>query len=328
MRSAGVGAALAAVFLFAGAAPANAEAEDPPAEVAWRVLDYMAVDYAGAVGPGRAIVDRGEYAEMVEFAGVVREYLIRLPPSATRAALLADADALRASIGRRDPPELVSERTRALAERVLRAYVTTVSPVLAPDLDRGRALYAAECSACHGAEGQGTGPAARGMNPPPIAFADAERASQRSVFALFQVITQGLNGTGMVSFRRLPAADRWALAYYVGQMSYSDAQAREGERLWRSSASVRARLDSLRDLSLAVPRSLAGQIGEAQANAVTAYLRRHPALAGAAPPPSDPPAAAAPRAAGASPVVWIGGLALLALVALGVVGFTASRRRR
>lgn len=327
MRSAGVGAALAAVFLFAGAAPANAEAEDPPAEVAWRVLDYMAVDYAGAVGPGRAIVDRGEYAEMVEFAGVVREYLIRLPPSATRAALLADADALRASIGRRDPPELVSERTRALAERVLRAYVTTVSPVLAPDLDRGRALYAAECSACHGAEGQGTGPAARGMNPPPIAFADAERASQRSVFALFQVITQGLNGTGMVSFRRLPAADRWALAYYVGQMSYSDAQARDGERLWRSSA-VRSRLDSLQDLSLVVPRSLAGQIGAAQADAVIAYLRRNPAMAAATPPPSDPPATTAPRVAGTTPAVWMAGLALLALAVLGLVGLRALRRRR
>ena len=61
---------------------------------------------------------------------------------------------------------------------------------------------------------------ARKLNPPPIAFADRDRAAQRSPFALYQVIDQGLEGTAMQSFANLPDADKWALAFRVGRFAY------------------------------------------------------------------------------------------------------------
>ena len=62
------------LFMAAGlAAPAWAQmdekaADGQPAAIAWRLLDYLGVDYGGAVADGGRIVSPSEYDEMVEFA--------------------------------------------------------------------------------------------------------------------------------------------------------------------------------------------------------------------------------------------------------------------
>ena len=81
-------------------------------------------------------------------------------------------------------------------------------------------MFGQNCAACHGEAGDGHGPDAVKLDTPPIAFTDAERARQRSVFALYQVITQGLDGTAMPSFDSLPTDDRWALAFYAGHFAF------------------------------------------------------------------------------------------------------------
>lgn len=91
-----------------------------------------------------------------------------------------------------------------------------LAPKKVPDLARGAASYGQNCTGCHGEVGDGRGPDAAKLDPPPVAFTDAERGRQRSVFALYQVITQGLDGTAMASFEGLPPDDRWALAFYAG----------------------------------------------------------------------------------------------------------------
>nr|WP_263596167.1 FTR1 family protein [Brevundimonas aurantiaca] len=117
---------------------------------------------------------------------------------------------------------------------------------------------------------------AQGLDPAPIAFADVERARQRSVFGLYQVIDQGLDGTAMASFAHLPAEDRWALAFYVGRFAFTDAEAAEGQRLWESDPAIRAAFPTVASVTQTTPDDLASRIGETKARAVTAYLRRHP----------------------------------------------------
>ena len=66
-----------------------APAADPnDVQTVWRLLDYMAVDYGGAVEGGR-VKSASEYAEMTEFAASVSSRLATLPPKPERAALLA-----------------------------------------------------------------------------------------------------------------------------------------------------------------------------------------------------------------------------------------------
>ena len=73
-------------------------------------------------------------------------------------------------------------------------------------------------SACSSAANAllGDGPAAASLEPAPTDFHDRERASQRSLFGLFNTITLGVEGTGMTAFPHLSDAERWSLAFYVG----------------------------------------------------------------------------------------------------------------
>lgn len=255
-----------------------ASAADPtPAEArqVWQLLDYIAVDYAGAVRDGQ-VVEQGEYAEMREFAATVRTKLVALPAASNQTELLASADRLAAAIASRETPETVARAAHALAEAVLVAYRIEAVPAKAPDVAGAAALYAQQCSACHGPHGRGDGPAAASLNPLPIAFADAQRAAQRSPFALYEVISQGLAGTAMTSFPQLSEADRWALAFYVGGMAYSPESREKGEALWRNYPSLRQSIPTLEALSRTSESELAKNIAPAQAQAITAYLRARP----------------------------------------------------
>jgi high-affinity iron transporter len=264
-----------ALVILAFSAPARAQSSDAQVQTTWRLLDYIAVDYSGAISDGK-VISEAEYAEMTEFAGQVEARVQALAPTSARPDLLRRTKALRSAIGAKAPPASVSEQSRALASALLAAYPVPLAPTAPPDLTRAATLYAQNCASCHGANGDGHGRDAAKLDPPPIAFTDKARADQRSLFGLYQVISQGLDGTGMQSFEALPEADRWALAFYAGQLAYSETAAREGERLWREDAKVRAKYPNLAALVGATPAALAADVGTEKAAALTAYLRRHP----------------------------------------------------
>jgi high-affinity iron transporter len=249
-------------------------------QTAWRLLDYLAVDYPGAVKEGR-VISASEYGEMREFSATVETRVASLPDKPERAALISQSKDLQAAIAQKAAPERVALMARSLGSALLRAYPVPMAPATAPDTARGAVLYAENCAACHGATGDGKGPAAARLNPPPIAFKDGARAGQRSIFALDQVITQGLDGTAMASFAHLPADDRWALAFHVGGLSFSRADVQEGERIWVSEPKLHGRFPNLEALVSVTPAALASEIGEKKARAVVAYLRANPSAVAA-----------------------------------------------
>ena len=179
-----------------------------------------------------------------------------MPATPAQPQLVRDAAALEAAVLARAPPAQVSRDAHNLASALLAAYPTPLAPRSVPDLNRAARLYAEQCAACHGANGAGDGPNAEGLDPPPIAFTDLARAQQRSLFGLYQVIGQGLDGTAMASYAHLSESDRWALAFYVGGLAYEDAQTKAGERLWRQDAEVRARFSTLAALTQTTPQAM------------------------------------------------------------------------
>jgi high-affinity iron transporter len=251
------------------------KADPNDVQTAWRLLDYVAVDYDGAVEGGR-IKSAAEYSEMTEFAGSVSQRLAALPPKPERAALIAGVARLQSVIGRKGTSQEVATLAHGLAADLLKAYPVPLAPAAPPSFARGVTLFGSTCAACHGMTGNGHGPDAAKLTTPPIAFTDVERARQRSVFALYQVITQGIDGTAMQSFAELPNEDRWALAFRAGSFALTDEQAREGERLWKADPSLRQQVPDLQTLVALTPSALADRIGEKRALAVMAYLRRHP----------------------------------------------------
>ncbi|MGD9880411.1 MAG: FTR1 family protein [Reyranella sp.] len=267
-----------AVGLILGgfAAAARAQPDSQAAAVAWRLLDYLGVDYEEAVADNGRIVSQSEYDEMVEFSRQVRDRLAALPATPAQPSLISRAAALQAAIARKAPPAEVAGLAKSLKDDLLAAYPVPLAPARAPDPARGAALYAEHCASCHGAMGAGDGPAAKGMEPPPVAFTDIARARARSVFGLYQVIDQGLEGTAMTSFAHLPADDRWALAFHVGTLASSSADADRGKQLWQAEPGLRARLPNLQALTQTTPAELAQGMDDDKALAVMAWLRRHP----------------------------------------------------
>jgi high-affinity iron transporter len=253
------------------AAPATASDDD--VQTAWRLLDYVAVDYRGAVAGGQ-VKSAQEYAEMTEFSGAVEAKITALPASANRAALVAEAKEFRAMVASKASPDDVAKAARTLGAHLLAAYPVPLAPSKTPDLARGAALYAVNCAGCHGLTGDGRGPDAAKLKPAPVAFRDAGRARERSPFALYQVIGQGLDGTAMRSFSELPSQDRWALAFYASRFAFVDSD--KGEQLWKTDAGLRSRVPNLAALAGLTPAALGREIGQDKADAVLAYLRAHP----------------------------------------------------
>jgi high-affinity iron transporter len=253
--------------------PAAAQQEN--VQTAWRLLDYLAVDYSGAVANGK-VASASEYAEMREFSSTVHDKIAALPARPQKAELVAGSEGLQSAIERKASPPEVAQIARTLGTNLLKAYPVAMAPSAAPDLDRGAALYASACASCHGATGHADTPTARALKPPPIAFANRARADQRSPFALYQVVSQGLDGTAMVSFANLPDKDRWALAYHVGGLAYPPELVEQGKRLWESQPGLHAQIADLAALSSLTAEQLGRSIGKDKAEAVVAYLRAHP----------------------------------------------------
>ena len=107
----------------------TANAEEPDVRTTWRLLDYIAVDYASAVSEGR-VADEFEYREMVEFSDVVARQVAAFPDTKDNQALIRRSDQLRALIANKEPAEQVGRFARARFRSPLRRRPTLSAPAL------------------------------------------------------------------------------------------------------------------------------------------------------------------------------------------------------
>ena len=259
------------ILLALVAAPLLASAQD--ASTLLHLLDYVAVDYGGAVDNGK-VKSADEYKEMREFASQAATRVRALPANPRRAALAAQADALVGLVARKAAPADVAEASRALRRGIVAAYQLRLAPRAAPPLDRAPALYASHCAACHGSAGRGDGPAAKGLDPAPANFHDLARMRQRSAYGLYNSITLGVSGTSMAPFTQLTDDDRWALAFYVASLASPAGQTEQGRQLW-GAGKERAAFPDLNNVATLSRDEVATQYGEGAAR-VQDYLLAHP----------------------------------------------------
>jgi high-affinity iron transporter len=233
-----------------------------------QLLDYVGVDYAEAVKGGK-VINTGEYEEMVEFSGAITSVIEALPWSEAKAALKQEAAALKVAIESKRAPVDIAAMTGTMRGRIMSSYQVVAVPSQQPDFTLARELYATNCVACHGAAGMGDGPAAKGLEPAPTDFLDKARASQRSLFGLYNTITLGVNETAMRPFGQLSDHERWSLAFYVGSLATPVGNNSE-------TVTVHSPITTLNQLTTTTPGEALAQYGEVGAAAM-ASLRRNPA---------------------------------------------------
>jgi high-affinity iron transporter len=250
-----------------------AQAPLEPVHIIVHLLDYVAVDYPEFVQDG-IVLDQAEYDEQLEFSEQVRTMLSQLAVHPDKASLLRRADELRSAIqDRRSGPE-VTGLAQQLRWSIIRAYDVEVAPKRPPDGRIAASLYHAQCSACHGPEGHGDGPAAASLEPSPSDFHDRLRMDQRSLYSLYSTITLGVQGMGMSGFQGLSEDECWSLAFYVSNLSSLEADLQRGAELWQSGIG-RSWFPDLASLVTQTLNEVRTAHGDG-AVPVFAYLRQHP----------------------------------------------------
>lgn len=206
------------------------------------VLQYLEGDYPTAWAAQSA-------AELEEQRGLSEEAVTTLRGLGVEgASWLARAERLRADIAAGRSPYEVVPQCRALAHDLITAKGLSQAPRVTPDLEAGRALFSLHCAACHGVEGQGDGPAAKGLEPAPASFHDAARMASLTPYRVFNTTTFGIKGTPMPGFPSMSDGERWSLAFFVFTLRQPPCHG-EGARL------------SLEALATSTDAELAARVG-------------------------------------------------------------------
>jgi len=85
-------------------------------------------------------------------------------------------------------------------------------------IERGKQIYATNCAACHGANGEGDGPVANTLPVPPTDLTYPVRGAGPKPEDTFRVLTVGLEGSPMPAFDYLSEQDRWDLVSYIAYL--------------------------------------------------------------------------------------------------------------
>ena len=201
------------------------------ASQALHLIDYIGADYPPTVENGK-VIDETEYREQLEFLAVLKGLIADLPQRPERDELVQGVNALQTAIEQREDGTAVAREARQLGAKLAVAYEVSQAPAITPDPTRGAPLYAQHCSVCHGETGAGDGPASVGMTPPPANLRDAQRLDRLSLYAIYNTLGLGVEGTDMPSFAdQLDERQRWDLATYIAGLS-ADPQAAKADKTY------------------------------------------------------------------------------------------------
>lgn len=201
------------------------------ASQALHLIDYIGADYPPTVENGK-VIDETEYREQLEFLAVLKGLLADLPQRPEREELLQGVNALQSAIEQRVDGTAVAHEARQLGAKLAVAYEVSQAPAITPDPTRSAPLYAQHCSVCHGETGAGDGPASVGMTPPPANLRDAQRLDRLSLYAIYNTLGLGVEGTDMPSFAdQLDERQRWDLATYIAGLS-ADPSASKADKTY------------------------------------------------------------------------------------------------
>jgi cbb3-type cytochrome oxidase cytochrome c subunit len=114
----------------------------------------------------------------------------------------------------------VDDNIRWLHAQVPKGWLEVPSPYPATEvsLARGATIYQRFCLGCHGPVGDGQGPAAAFIYPPPLNFTTLKRHADASGGMLYYQIMNGITGTAMPYFKReLESEKIWDVGNYIAK---------------------------------------------------------------------------------------------------------------
>lgn len=106
-------------------------------------------------------------------------------------------------------------------------FAQNPTPDTPQTIERGRALFQANCAICHGPRGLGDGPQAFLLQPRPVNL--QLHVPQHAPGEIHYWISEGVAGTGMPAWKEtLPEQDRWAIVRYLQALALGEVGAGRG----------------------------------------------------------------------------------------------------
>ncbi len=180
-------------------------------------LNYLSSDYGNAVKGGK-VVNAEEYEEMGEFCENANKYFSeyakgwKKEDSAEVAVLIGRISLL---VEQKAPADSIAAVCRKTNLKIIAATGLKTYPTSYPDIEKGKKIFAAECTKCHGKDGYGDGPEGLELDPKPRNFHDNTRMQFISASHIFNTVRLGVEGTGMVAIPYLEDEEVWDVAFYV-----------------------------------------------------------------------------------------------------------------
>ena len=242
--------------LGAAVSPAAQEPQQPLRRVI-ALLDYVAGDYARAVGPAGEVLSATEHQEQV---GFVKDAAAELRADVDGKAedLARRLDALGDLVAKRGPPDRVAAEAKSVRGEIAQRFQVVLLPVKPPDLAHGAEVYTQSCAACHGADGRPN--LALELATTPADFSAREAMKELTPQRIFNAETWGVPRTQMPDFDTgLDDASRWDAAFYVLSLSHPGATPHGLELARAALVPTRYRdLAALSDLDLRARLAAAG----------------------------------------------------------------------
>jgi high-affinity iron transporter len=134
-------------------------------------------------------------------------------PSQTVSSKKPSAPAANAEEAKERPAEETPETTALPAADA--QFADLISPPAAM-LAKGKSLFMNDCVACHGANGEGDGPAALALKPKPRNFHSPKGwINGRTASGMYKTLTDGIPGSPMPPFSSISVKDRLAIISYI-----------------------------------------------------------------------------------------------------------------
>lgn len=139
------------------------------------------------------------------------------------------------AVQERAPVDTVVAKLAELRQRVsaLTGVDEQVYPPAQPSAARGQELFNEYCVTCHGTRGDGKGPSAAGLNPPPANFTDPQFIHGETPYDFYHVVSLGKTNTAMPAWDGvLSVQDRWDLLSYLWTLSPGSSGVAEGQGVY------------------------------------------------------------------------------------------------
>ncbi len=213
--------------------PAKADTADDVHRVL-TLLSAAAEDYREGVQDG-AVVRPIEWEEARASLQDARTAWERTASQFHGPDLAPAFDELTNLVGDKADVARVTERLSGLHDAVAAATGVSddVYPPDAPSASRGKALFGQYCASCHGELGDGKGPSAAWLKPPPANFTDSQFMRGETPYDFYHVVSLGKRNTAMPAWdQTLSVQERWDVVAYVWTLAAAEATIAEGQGIY------------------------------------------------------------------------------------------------